>query len=145
MNEFEWHRQLRDLRQPLLPQRDLWASIGPALDREETADQAPAPSTYRRRWLVAASLAAAALLAVGIGWQLQQAPHTSEVAHSTGASPTWKPSDPRLAGAAIEFTAARMELQQAMQEAPGSPALQRLLARTRQQQAQLQERAHDAS
>ncbi|TAM58191.1 MAG: hypothetical protein EPN49_13455 [Rhodanobacter sp.] len=31
MNEFEWRRQLRDLRQPLRPRRDLWTSIEAAL------------------------------------------------------------------------------------------------------------------
>lgn len=145
MNEFEWHRQLRDLRQPLLPQRDLWASISPALDRVQGADPILSPSRHRRRWLVAAALAASALLAVSISWQWKQVPQGRRVAHSTVASPAWKPSDPRLAGAAIELSAARMELRQAMQQAPHSPALQRLLVRTRQQQAQLQQRAHDAS
>lgn len=27
MNEFEWRRQLRELRRPLAPEHDLWASI----------------------------------------------------------------------------------------------------------------------
>jgi hypothetical protein len=37
-----------------------------------------------------------------------------------------------------------MELQQALQQAPDSPALRRLLVRTRQQQAQWQGRTRDA-
>jgi uncharacterized protein HemY len=51
----------------------------------------------------------------------------------------WKPNDPRLAGAALELDAARMELQQAMQQAPDSPALQRLLQQTHAQQNYLRE------
>ena len=32
MNEFEWLRQLRELRQPLPPQRDLWAAISAVVE-----------------------------------------------------------------------------------------------------------------
>jgi hypothetical protein len=146
MNEFEWHRQLRDLRQPQLPPRDLWPSIDAALHRAGAAndERAKAPPRRQRRLLVAAGLAASALLIAGIGWPLWPARHARDVVRNEVVAPNWKPSDPRLAGAAVEFTAARMELQQALQQAPDSPALRRLLARTRQQQAQWQERARDA-
>ncbi|MGN6327350.1 MAG: hypothetical protein ACTHL5_00250 [Rhodanobacter sp.] len=144
MNEFEWHRQLRDLRQPQLPPRDLWPSIDAALDRADAANAVAAPRRRRRHLLVAAGLAASALLVVGMAWQLRPTPHARPVVRSDAAAPAWKPSDPRLAGAAVEFTAARMELQQALQQAPDSPALRRLLLRTRQQQAQWQGRARDA-
>ena len=46
MNEFEWRRQMRDLRQPLTPQRDLWASIDAALEDVERT-QAPANLAVR--------------------------------------------------------------------------------------------------
>ncbi|WP_108470465.1 hypothetical protein [Rhodanobacter thiooxydans] len=143
MNEFEWRRQLRDLRQPLAPQRDLWASIDAALDAaERTQASAHAPRPVRhRRGLVATGLAASLLLAGGIGWRLLHAPTAIPVADNTASSTRWKPSDPRLAGAAIELDAARMELQLALQQAPDSPALQRLLDRTEQQQAQLRQLA----
>lgn len=146
MNELEWHRQLRDLRQPQLPPRDLWPSIDAALDRADAVndDAAKAPRQRQRGLLVAASLAASALLIAGIGWQLWPTRHARQVVRSDLAAPHWKPSDPRLAGAAVEFTAARMELQQALQQAPDSPALRRLLVRTRQQQAQWQGRTRDA-
>jgi hypothetical protein len=147
MNEFEWHRQLRDLRQPQLPPRDLWPSIDAALHRADAANDeaAKAPRQRRRRLLVAASLAASALLVAGTAWQLWP-PRDARpaVRGDIVAAPNWKPSDPRLTGAAVEFTAARMELQQALQQAPDSPALQRLLVRTRQQQAQWQGRTRDA-
>ena len=146
MNEFEWHRQLRDLRHPQLPPRDLWPSIEAALHRADavSGERAQAPRRRQRKLLVAASLAASALLVAGIGWQWWPTRHTRDVVRSDTAAPNWKPSDPRLAGAAVEFTAARMELQQALQQAPDSPALRRLLLRTRQQQAQWQGRTHDA-
>lgn len=149
MNEFEWRRQLRDLHQPLTPQRDLWASIDAALD-DNALSRAPAiqplpghrPTHHRRHWLIAASLAASVLLAGGIGWHLQHAPNATSLASTMMTS--WKPADPRLAGAAIELDAARMELQLAIQQAPDSPALQRLLSRTEHQQLQLRQLAGQA-
>lgn len=151
MNEFEWRRQLRDLRQPLTPQRDLWASLDAALDEVERVP-APAvrqvpparPPRHRRRWLVAASLAASVLLAAGIGWHELQTPTDTQIARAGRASASWKPADPRLAGAAIELDAARMELQLAIRQAPHSPALQRLLDRTELQQTQLRQLAEQA-
>ncbi|GAB2556143.1 hypothetical protein GCM10027065_28620 [Rhodanobacter koreensis] len=131
---------MRDLRQPLAPQRDLWAAIETALDDVDAA-RPPAtpihPRAHPAHWLVAASLAASVLLAGGIGWHLRHAPTTTPLT-SAGTTP-WKPADPRLAGAAVELDAARMELQLAIQEAPDSPALQRLLSRTEHQQMQLRQ------
>jgi hypothetical protein len=148
MNEFEWRRQMRDLRQPLTPQRDLWASIDAVLDdagltRAPTIQAPPVhQTTHRRRWLIAAGLAASLLLAGGMGWHLQHAPAAPSLAST--ATPSWKPADPRLAGAAIELDAARMELQMAIQQAPDSPVLQRLLNRTEHQQTQLHQLASQA-
>jgi hypothetical protein len=156
MNEFEWRRQMHGLRQPLTPQRDLWDSINAALGEAESIHDLALPErqpSHARRWLMAASLAASALLAAGIGWHLyfQHAPVAQPIA-SVQSAPTstptipasWKPVDPRFAGAAIELDAARMELQQAIQQAPHSPALQRLLDRTEQQQMQVRQLAHEA-
>jgi len=153
MNEFEWRQQMHGLRQPLTPQRDLWESISAALDDAEPAPALSLPDRQRpprRRWLIAASLAASALLAGGVGWHLwNNAPTAPSIASTRPAStppiPTsWKPADPRFAGAAIELDAARMELQQAIQQAPDSPALQRLLIRTEHQQMQLRQLANEA-
>lgn len=138
MNEFEWRRQLRNLRQPLAPERDLWVSIAASLDDAERVD-APAslvlPRQRPRRRLLGAGLAASILLAAGLGWHLLQPPTPVPIA--SAARIGWKPADPRLAGAAIELDAARMELQLAIQQAPDSAALQRLLSRTERQQMQL--------
>lgn len=154
MTEFEWRRQLRELRQPLVPQRDLWVSIDAALDGVQRSDATHAthltgvsghPSTRHARRLLAAGLAAAVLLACGIGWQTwQHAANPATVASNTHAPAAWKPADPRLAGAAIELDAARMELQLAIRQAPDSAALQRLLDHTEQQQTQLRQLARQA-
>lgn len=137
MNEFEWRRQLRELRQPLAPERDLWASIEASLDEAERVD-APPPlrgMPRHRRWLLGVGLAATVVLAAGLSWHLLQPPTPPAVANA--AHTGWKPADPRLAGAAIELDAARMELQLAIRQAPDSAALQRLLSRTELQQTQL--------
>lgn len=138
MNEFEWRLQMRSLRQPLAPQRDLWSGIDAALDqadRHETTSRAPG-TTGHRRWPIAAGVAASLLLAAGIAWHAANAPATgpAQVASNTSR---WKPADPRLSGAAIELDAARMELLLALQQAPDSASLQRLLGRTELQQSQL--------
>lgn len=146
MNEFEWRRQLRELRQPQMPNRDLWPTIEAALGDTAAAHE-PTASTRvraldRSRWLLGAGLAASMALVFGVGWHLLQAPtHKTDIA----AESIWKPADPRLAGAAIELDAARMELELAIQQAPDSIALQRLLHRTQRQQAQLRHLADRAS
>jgi len=146
MNEFEWLRQMRDLNQPAAPRNDLWARIEAELDAADPAQPAAVtpirPARRHQAWAVAASLAAMFVLACGIVWHAQ--PIQSNVTPALAAMPSshalpWKPSDPRLAGAAVELDAARMELQQAIQQAPDSPALQRLLQRTDAQQAMLRE------
>lgn len=144
MNEFEWRRQLRELRQPQAPRRDLWADIERMLDAPpaiETVAHPVASHRSRSSWWMAAGLAAITVLAVGLARQpigLSGAP-----AGIAAISP-WKPADPRLAGAAIELTAAQIELHQAIQQSPDSPGLQRLLDRTRQQQARLRRLGQDA-
>lgn len=140
MNEFEWRRQMRDLHAPVAPRRDLWPQIEAALDGSPVA-ASPATHAHRRHgalWLLAASFAGLTLLAVGLSLQQGRHAPAAPIASSAPAGvPPWKPDDPRLAGAAIELDAARMELQQALQQAPHSEALQRLLNRNEQQQSYL--------
>lgn len=144
MNDFEWRRQLRDLRQPHTPRRDLWERIEPALE----AAPNPLPiaphkqPTPRAPWWFAMGLAAVTVLAIGL---MRHAPMAAGSTSQLASAPPWKPDDPRLAGAAIELTAAQYELRQAIEQAPDSPALQRLLDRTEQQQSRLRQLTHDAS
>jgi hypothetical protein len=145
MNEFEWRRQMRDLNRPVAPRSDLWARIDAVLDDAASSNIAvaapAAPARHRRSWALAASIAAVVVLAGGLVWRMQVMHGAASIAsdHPSLESAPWKPSDPRLAGAALELDAARMELQQAMQQAPDSPALQRLLQRTHAQQNQLRD------
>jgi hypothetical protein len=146
MNEFEWLRQMRELNQPVAPRNDLWARIDAALDEAApTEDTVATPIRPARRhpqvWAVGASIAALIVLACGVTWRAQPASQATPSVALNAASETapWKPSDPRLAGAAVELDAARMELQQAIQQSPDSPALQRLLQRTDAQQTMLRE------
>ena len=146
MNEFEWRQQMRKLHQPIAPGRDLWGAIDAALeDRDVSATPMLTPRRASRQpWLLAAALAGAFLLAGSIGLHLQRNATVAADDVPAVANTSWSPSDPRLGGAAIELDAARLELQQAMQQSPHSPALQRLLARTEQQQTQLRHLAHEA-
>ncbi|WP_426662559.1 hypothetical protein [Rhodanobacter aciditrophus] len=143
MNEFEWRRQMRDLRRPIAPGRDLWSAIDAALvERDDSATAAQsARRATRQPWLAAAALAGAFLLAGGVGLRLHRS--TAVAPASANAAP-WNPSDPRLSGAAIELDAAQLELQQAMLQSPHSSSLQRLLAHTVQQQTQLRHLDHEA-
>ena len=131
MNDLEYLRQMRSLNRPVAPHRDLWAGI------EARLDEAPVAASPRHRraqpWLMAAAIAGVALLGGSIGLHLV-APATN---NTLASEPHWKPTDPRLSGAAVELDAARMELTQAMQDSPDSAALQRLLLKTERQRDRL--------
>lgn len=142
MNEFAWRRQLRGLRQPTTPRRDLWAGIEAALEPHDA--ETPTVAAPRRAWpawFAAAAITAAFLLAGGAGLRLGDPAGAQAMVQ---ANAPWRPADPRLSGAAIELDAARMELEQAMRQAPDSPVLQRLLARTEQQQHLLHQLTREA-
>lgn len=137
MSELEWRSALRALKQPVAPARDLWPDIAAALDA------APAPSTGHRGqpWLLAAVVAAAFLVAGGIGAlvHFRAAPTVGAVATASATM-----TDPRLRGAVIELDATREMLQDAMRQNPDSPLLRRLLTRTERQQIALRHLASEA-
>lgn len=148
MNEFEWLRQTRALREPVSPRRDLWAGIDAALDAADSGaapKRAPRALRQPQNWLIAASFVGLSVLAGSLALHLRDRTlanaTTTTVASDAGH---WRPNDPRLAGAAVELDAANMELRQAMEQAPNSPALQRLLYRTQKQQSQLRQMEHQA-
>jgi hypothetical protein len=145
MNEFEWLRQTRALREPVTPRRDLWPDLDTALDAAQAAIPAASkPSRRRQGWLLAASFAGLAIFAGSVVIHLRDQPAAPKSADVTPEVARWRPTDPRLAGAAVELDAANMELRQAMEQAPSSPALQRLLYRTQKQQSQLRQMEHQA-
>jgi len=96
-----------------------------------------------QNWLIAASFVGLSLFAGSLAVHLRDRTLDNATAVSTDAG-RWRPNDPRLAGAAVELDAANMELRQAMEQAPNSPALQRLLYRTQKQQSQLRQMEHQA-
>lgn len=145
MNEFEWLRQTRALREPVTPRRDLWPELDAALDAATAATPtAPRSSQRRQGWLLAASFAGLSLLAGSLAVHLRERPLATAAVQASPEAQRWRPTDPRLAGAAVELDAANMELRQAMEQAPDSPALQRLLHRTQKQQSQLRQMEHQA-
>jgi hypothetical protein len=132
MNEFEHLRQMRSLRTPVAPSRDLWAGI------DERLDETPATRSrhlWTRRLAVAAAIFGVAIFSGSIALRLASPPASTNVASNT----RWKPDDPRLTGAAVELATAHSELTQAMQDAPDSPALRRILDRTQRQQERLRQ------
>jgi hypothetical protein len=134
MNEFEHLRQMRALKQPVAPSRDLWADIERRIEASERA-ASPGRARQPRRWLAVAAIATLAVLSGGLGLRLAMQP--AAVAPTVAAAKAWKPDDPRLSGAAVELSSAQRELSQAMQQSPDSAALQRLLLRTERQQDRL--------
>lgn len=140
---FEDRQKLRALAQPAEPQRDLWPAIAARM-----ADQARVPRR-RMQWLaLAASLACVAVLAGVLGIRMlhsaRPATTPAQIAAAGTTAPHWKPSDPRLRGAAVELHAAQGELQQALAISPRSPYLQRLLQNTEHQQSRLRRLETDA-
>ena len=137
MNEFEWLRQTRSLRREQPPSRDLWPGIAAALE--------PRAQTPRRfAWLPMAATAAVVLLSIMVGVTAWRAPQAFPQADVVAQSARWKPDDPRLAGAAIEFQAADSEIRLAMAQAPDAAFLKRIQQRTQVQQWQLQHYARRA-
>lgn len=146
MNEFEWRRQLRDLRAPLEPPAELWSRIEARLDAPTAAQHLPAEAKAARRrrpigWLAAAGFVGVCVLAGAL--QLHRQPKLPGMAagplDAATLNAAWQPGDPRFAGAAIELGSAQMELRQALQQAPQSAALQRLLRRTQHQETRLRQ------
>lgn len=133
MNELDYLRQMRSLNRPIAPPRDLWSGIEARLDASSAVDTASPRRRRAQPWLMAAAIAGVAVLGGSLGLHLV-GPAGSD---SLASRQVWKPSDPRLSGAAVELDAAHMELTQAMQDSPDSPALQRLLLRTERQRDRL--------
>lgn len=142
MNEFQWLQQTRALARPVAPQQDLWSNIAARID-------APAQPPSRRgsRWLplaMAASLGALSLLAGMLAWQ-QHGIRSATMQATPLATTPWKPTDPRLAGAAIELHSAQLELGHALRAHPDNTWLRDMLEFTRQKQHHLQQLEHPAS
>jgi len=137
MNEFEWLRQTRGLRRDQRPPHDLWPGIAAALPARGNANLA-------RPWLPMLATAAVVMLSVVLGITALRAPSSLVRANEQASSARWKPDDPRLAGAAIEFQAADSEIRLALEQAPDAGFLERIRARTQAQQWRLERYARRA-
>jgi hypothetical protein len=138
MNEFQWLRQTRALREDTPPTRDLWPGIAACL--EPRGRQSPLHA-----WLPSMATAAIVVLSVMLGVTALHAPRSLTHDGVTAAQVhRWKPADPRLAGAAIEFQAAESEIRLAMAQTPDAPFLKRIHQRTQAQQWRLQHYAKRA-
>lgn len=138
MNEFEWLKQTRALKQASAPRTDLWDGIAKRIDT------AAVPAQTRRQrllpWAMAASLAALSVLAGSLAWHQQPAPSARMTTQTAPAVVTpWKPHDPRLVGAAIELNTARRALVHAIDRAPRDTYLQQMLLHTDRQLQRLQQ------
>lgn len=108
--------QLRGLRTPSLPRRDLWPDIAARIAAQTQAAPAqafPAPRARRRAWPALATAAVLAL-AVGLGWQLR--PEHAATAPLAVAQADAQRAAPPLLVAADAMT---REYQGALRELPG--------------------------
>jgi hypothetical protein len=148
MTDFELRRELRDLRMPREPQRDLWPQIARRLNAEP---EQPAVPARRRPWLpLALAAGIAAALSAGLYSLVQQHPSAADDAPmaSLHDGPTVREQierarelastgDPRLAGAEVVIDSASEELEQALQQRPDAVFLVGLINRTQAQRRKL--------
>ena len=156
MTDFELRRDLRDLRGPREPQRDLW----PEIARRIAAESRPSlqPISRRRRWPLA--LAAAVAMTVGVGvFSLALRERTDPAANTRLSEQTRLDvgqqiqrareqatlSDPRLVSAEVVLDAASSELDHALSEQPDATFLVGLINRTNSQRRKLARLGLDAS
>ena len=89
--------QLRTLRTPEPPARELWPDIAARLPSQPRAAAEPAPRR-RPRLLPALSAAAVLALALGLGWQLRPSSPEPAQAPSLAAAPAPAQGAPRPLG-----------------------------------------------
>src|SRR5699024_5573674 len=95
MNEFEWLKQTRALRQPVAPRTDLWTGIAARIETPAAAKAARRPRLLP--WAMAASVAAISLLAGALVWHQPPVSTPRVATHAAPAAITpWQPRDPRL-------------------------------------------------
>ncbi len=144
MNEFEWLKQTRALRQPVDPPRDLWPGIAARIGTQAAPGSRRPPRLLP--WAMAAALAALSVLAGALAWQQQVTPPAPRVAThvAPAAIRPWTPRNPHLVGAAIELNIARRQLARAIRRDPDSAYLRHMLAHANQQVRRLQQLPHRA-
>lgn len=147
MNEFELLRQLRELREPVPPSRDLWSGIESRIAQPVRNRAQP---RRRRHW----PLALAASLVIGVlsslalvSMRMEPADNTSNAISSAQgdsvrerierAKLRARSGDLRLAGSEVVLDSAINELESALQQQPDATFLVGLINRTHAQQRRL--------
>lgn len=147
MNDFELRRELREMRVPHEPRRDLWAQIAGRLDG---APALPKPIARRPWWPLAVAAGVALAVTAGLFSLTMQDRDDNQQAgiSSLRDGPSVKEQierareladsgDPRLAGAEVVIDAASDELEQALQQHPDAVFLVGLINRTHAQRRKL--------
>jgi len=157
MNEFEWRKQLRDLRTDLEPPVQVWTAIVSRIERND-AEGVTASDSRRRRnsgqWARPA-LAVAATLVVGIGiaitlaWAPPSSPGVDVAKRADLLESTRSPTgnadanaselarNPVLAATDAELRELQEQIQRALAVQPDSARLQRMLSRTASERRRL--------
>ncbi|MEO7936582.1 MAG: hypothetical protein ABIR27_10030 [Dokdonella sp.] len=156
MTDFELRRDLRDLRGPREPQRDLWPEIAGRIAADSRLDQEPV--RRRRRWPLAVAAGIAMMIGVGV-FSLALRDRADSAANSSLAEQSRLDvgqqiqrareqaalSDPRLVSAEVVLDAASSELDHALSQQPDATFLVGLINRTNAQRRKLARLGLDAS
>jgi hypothetical protein len=154
MTDFELLRDLRNLRAPMEPARDLWPQIAQQIAAQEKAQQ---PSR-RRRWLPLASAASIAMAVTAGVMSLamrQQTPTLDAAFSAADRGPSVQEQiqrarslaiegDPQLASAEVVLDAADDQLEQALQQQPDALFLVGLINRNQAHRRKLARLGLDA-
>lgn len=157
MNEFEWRRQLRDLRAEVDPPVQVWTAIASRIAGEGAAGVAPTGfgrSSRSRHWgRPAPAVAALLVLGVGIALTFPLTPRSSpgvavavraELPDGTraptgdaGAQSSQLARNPVLAATDAELRELQEQIQRALVLQPDSSSLRRMLSRTESERRRL--------
>jgi hypothetical protein len=155
MTDFEFRRELRELRAPREPARDLWPQIASRISAESTVATMPRRRSFR--WPMA--VAAGVVMAITFGLFSLNLPGRSvrtattetawperidvsqQIQHARDLAET---GDPRLASAEVVLDAASSELDHALEQQPDAVFLVGLINRTHAQRRKLARLGLDA-
>ncbi len=161
MNEFEWRRQLRKLRDDVEPPAQVWTAIASRIEASHSQDVSRSDSRRSRQAFAwtrpALALAATLVVAVGVAMTFALSPASlprESVAVETGVTqggktvtPTTSEAlderraglarNPVLAATDAELREVQEQLQRALALQPDSESLQRMLSRTASERRRL--------
>ncbi len=160
MNEFEWRRQLRELRDDVEPPAQVWTAIASRIEASHSQDVSRSDSRRSRQAFAwtrpALALAATLVVAIGVAMMFALSPASlpresvagADVTHGEKmANATTSPAlderqaglarNPVLAATDAELREVQEQLQRALALQPDSESLQRMLSRTASERRRL--------